>query len=100
MLPNVSVALNRNKLPHYVHLAGSCCTDLGHYLFIHKTHVTPSSGKEKTKRYLFSNLVLAGSECCSMCQSLQTGTNYHIMLFWLVQVAPSCGIILIDGVYS
>ena len=69
-------------------------------VFIHKTHVTPSSGKEKTKRYLFSYLVLAGSECCSMCQSLQTGTNYHIMLFWLVQVAPSCGIILINGVYS
>ena len=65
---------------------------------IHKTHVTPSSGKKKTKSYLFSFLVLAGSECCSMCQSLQTGTNYHIMLFWLVQVAPSCGIILINGV--
>ena len=69
-------------------------------VFMNETHVTPSSGKVKTKRHLFSYLVLAGSECCPMCQSLQTGTNYHIMYFWLVQVAPSCGIILIDIVYS
>ena len=69
-------------------------------VFIHEPHVTPSGGKVKTKRHLFSYLVLAGSECCEMCQSLQAGTNYHIMYFWLVQVAPSCIIILIDGVYS
>ena len=69
-------------------------------VFIHETHVTPSSGEVKTKRHLFSYFVIAGIESCPMCQSLETGTNYHIMYFWLVQVAPSCGIILIDGVYS
>ena len=47
-------------------------------VFIHETHVMPSSGKVKTKRYLFLYLVLAGSDCCPMCQLLQTGTNYHI----------------------
>ena len=57
-------------------------------VFIHETHVMPSSGKVKAKRHLFSHLVLAGSECrlmCQivsadsecrlMCQLLQTGTN-------------------------
>ena len=157
MLPNVSVAPNRNKLPHYIHLAGTCCTHLlalywlmvfihethvmpssgkvktkricshtwflqgvsaaqcvscskqdklPHYVhldgtgcthllalywlmvFIHETHVMPSSGKVKTKRHLFSYLVLAGSECCPMRQLLQTGTNYHITYMCLVLVAP------------
>ena len=157
MLPNVSVAPNRNKLPHYIHLAGTCCTHLVHYIdrwclfmkhmwyhlvgkyaqkgicchawlfqvvsaancvswsiqvqittlrtfglywlhpflalywlmvFIHETHVMPSSGKVKTKRNLFSYLVLAGSECCPICQLLQTGTNYHFTYIWLVLVAP------------
>ena len=92
MLPNVSVAPNRNKLPHYVHLAGTGCTHLlALYclmVFIHETHVMPSSGKVKTKRQLFSSLVLAGSECCPMCQLLQTGTNYHITYMCLVLVAP------------
>ena len=124
MLPNVLVAPNRNKLPHYIHLAGTGCTHLlalywlmvyihethvmpssgkvktkqeqittlrgtgtacTHLLalywlmvFIHETHVMPSSDKVKTKIHLFSYLVLAGSECCLMCQLLQTGTNYHI----------------------
>ena len=56
-------------------------------VFIHETHVAPSSGKVKTKRHLFSYLVLAGSECSPMCQLLQTGTNYHIIYNWLVLVA-------------
>ena len=63
-----------------------------HYIewwcFINETHVMPSSGKVKTKRHLFSYLVLAGSECCPMCQLLQTGTNYHITYIWMVPVAP------------
>ena len=90
VLPNVSVAPNRNKLPHYVYLDATGCTHLLSLywlmVFVHETHLMPSSGKVKTKRQLFSYLVLAGSECCPMCQLLQTGTNYHI--------------ILIDGVYS
>ena len=57
-------------------------------VFVHETHVMPSSGKVKTKRQLFSYLVLAGSECCPMCQLLQTGTNYHITYIWMVPVAP------------
>ena len=84
---------NRNILPHYVHLAGTGCTHiLALYwlmAFIHETHVMPSSGKVKTKRHLFSYLVLAGSECWTMCQLLQTGTNYNIMYIWLVLVAPT-----------
>ena len=71
MLPNLSVAPNRNKLPHYVLLAATDCT---HFVvlyllmvFIHGTHVMPSSGKVKTKRHLLSYLVLAGSECRLMC---------------------------------
>ena len=76
MLPNVSVAPNRNKLKHYVHLAGTGCTHLVALywlmVFIHETHVMPSSGKVKTKSHLssVSYLVLAGSECCPMCQLL------------------------------
>ena len=63
MLPNASVAPNRNTLPHYIHLDGTGCTHLlALMLFIHETHVMPSSGKVKTKSHLFSYLVLAGSE--------------------------------------
>ena len=131
MLPNLSVATNRNKLAHYVHLAGTCCTHLlalywlmvfiheTHVMpssgklktkqeqittlrgtgtgwtnllslywlmvFIHETHVMPSSGKVKTQRHLFSYLVIAGSECRTMRQLLQTGTITYI---WLALVAP------------
>ena len=92
MFPNESVAPNRNKLTHYVLLFSTGCTHLVALywlmVFIHETQVMPSSGKVKTKRHLFSYLVLAGSECWPMCQSLQTGTNYHIMYFLLFQVAP------------
>ena len=92
VLPNGSVAPNRNKLPHYVHVSGTCCTHLlalyWLMVFIHETHVMPSSGKVKTKRHLFSYFVIAGSECCPMRQLLQTGTNYHITYFWLLQFPP------------
>ena len=88
----MSVAPNRNKLIHYVHLSGTGCTHLlalyWLMVFIHETHVMPSSGKVKTKRYLLSYLVLAGSECRPKCQLLQTGTNNHITYIWLVLVAP------------
>ena len=36
-------------------------------VFIHETHVMPSSGKVKTKSHLFSCLVLAGIKCRLMC---------------------------------
>ena len=103
VLPNVSVAPNRNKLIHYVLLACTGCTHLVALywlmVFIHDTHVTPSSGKVKTKSHLFSYLVLAGSECCPICQLLQKGTNYHITWYWY-WLNQSSIIILIDGVYS
>ena len=57
-------------------------------VFIHETHVMPSSGQVKTKRHLFSYFVIAGSESCPMCQLLQTLTNYHITYMCLVLVAP------------
>ena len=89
MLPNLSIAPNRNKLPHYVHLAGTGCTHLlalyWLMVFIHETPVMPSSGKVKTKNHMFLCLVILGSE---MCQLLQTGTNYHITYIWLILVAP------------
>ena len=48
MLPNVSVAPNRNELPHYLHVAGTGCTHLlalyRLLVFIYETHVMPSSG--------------------------------------------------------
>ena len=92
MLPNVSVAPNRNKLPHYVHLDGTGCTQLlalyWLMVFVHEAHVLPSSAKVKTKRHLFSYLVLAGSEYCLMCKLLQTQKNYHITYIWMVLVAP------------
>ena len=74
MSPNVLVAPNRNKLIHNVHVSGTGFTHLlalyGLMVFIHETHVMPSGGKVKTKRHLSSYLVLAGSECCPMCQLL------------------------------
>ena len=101
MLSNVSVAPNRNKLPHYVHLAGTGCTHLlalyWLMVFIHETHVMPSSGKVKTKMHLFSYLSLAGSEYCPFCKLLQTGTNYHISWYWYC-LHPCSGIILINSV--
>ena len=111
MLPNVSIAPNSNKLAHYVPLAGTGCTHFPALywlmVFIHETHVMPSSCKVKTKRHLLSYLVIAGSECCPMRQLLQTGTNYvhlagtgctHLLtLYWLmvfiheIHVIPSSG---------
>ena len=47
----------------------------GIILFIHEPHVTPSSGKGKTKRHLFSFWLLEGRVCYTMCQLLQAGTT-------------------------
>ena len=85
MLPNVSVASNRKKLPHYVHVSGTGCTHLVALfllmVFIHGTHVTPSSGKVKTKRHLFSFLLLEGHVCYTMCLLLEAGTTSHSAYF-------------------
>ena len=71
MLPNVLVAPNRNKLPHYILWAGPGCTYfMALYcliVFIHKTYVTPSSGKVKIKGHLFSFLLLEDCVCYTMC---------------------------------
>ena len=40
-----------------------CCI----ILFIHEPHVTPSSGKVKTERHLFSFFLLEGRVCYTMC---------------------------------
>ena len=65
-------------------------------VFIHETPVMPSSGKVKTKRHLFSCLVISRSECCPMCQLLQqeqittlrhldgTGCTLFLALYWLM----------------
>ena len=91
VLPNVSVAPNRNKLPHYVLWSGTPCTHFVQLywlmVFIHETHVMPHSGKVKTKSRLFSYFVIAGSEICPMRQLIQTGTNYHITYMCLLLVA-------------
>ena len=100
MLPNVSVAPNRNKLPHYVHLDGSGCTHLlalyWLMVFIHETHVMPSSGKVKTKRHLFSYLVISGSVLPNVSVDpnrnklphyvLWSGTpcTHFVQLYWLM----------------
>ena len=93
---NVSVAPNRNN---YVHLAGIGCTHLlTLYLlmvFIHETHVLPSSGKEKTKRHMFQEVSAAQFVSCSKQEQITTLHTFG--LYWL---HPSSGIILIDGVYS
>ena len=87
----------------YVHLACTGCTHLltlySLMVFIHETHVIPSSGKVKTKRHLFSYLSLAGSEYCPMCKLTQTGSIYHITWYWYC-LHPCSGIILINSVYS
>ena len=72
-------------------------------VFIHETHVMPSSGKVKTKSHLssVSYLVLAGSECCPMCQLLKKEQIKTLRTFFsCYRLNPSSGIILIDGVYS
>ena len=51
VLPNLLVALSRYKL----------------MVFIHETHVKPSRSKVKTKRHLFSFLLLEGRVCYTMC---------------------------------
>ena len=101
VMPSSGEVKTKSHLFSCLVLAGSecrlmcCCSKQEHLLalywlmvFIHETHVIPSSGKVKTKRHLFSYLLIAGSEFCPMCQLLQTETNYHITYIWLVLVAP------------
>ena len=69
-------------------------------VFIHETHVMPSSFEVKTKRHLFSSLVLAvvsAAQCVSCSMQEQSNTLSTFGWCWL---HPSSGIILIDGVYS
>ena len=49
----------------------------GIILFIHEPHVTPSSGKVKTKRHLFSFLLVEGHVFYTMCKLLEAGTTSH-----------------------
>ena len=91
--------------------------------FIHETHLMPSSAKVKTKGHLSLHLVLV----CAEQSSGKVKTKSHLSSHtWFLQVVstdqkvscskqeqiktlrtfgcyrlhPSCGIILIDGVYS
>ena len=90
MLSNVSVASNRNKLPHYVHLAVTRCTHLlalyWLMVFIHETHVMPSGGKVKTKQ-----------EQITTFRGTGTGCTHLLALYWLMvfihetHVMPSSG---------
>ena len=65
-------------------------------VFIHETHVMPSSGKVKTKSHLFLQVVSA-AQCVSCYNHEQSNTLSTFGWYWL---HPSSGIILIDGVYS
>ena len=68
-------------------------------VFIHETHVTPSRGKVKTKRHLFSYLLHAGSECCPNVSVAPNRKKVPHYVHLAGTVAPSSFIILIDGVY-
>ena len=99
MLPNVSVAPNRNKLPHYILWAGPGCIHLVVLyclmVFIHEAHVTdvtPSSVKVKIKRHPFSFLFLEGRVCYTMCKLLE-------QLLTVRTLHQFSGIIFHDGVY-
>ena len=51
-------------------------------VFIHETHVMPSSGKVKAKRHLLSYFFLAGSECCLNYVHLDgTGCTHLLALY-------------------
>ena len=69
-------------------------------VFIHETHVMPSSGKVETKSHLFSYVVPVYSESyqCVSC-SKQEQINTLRTCGWY-RLHPLGGIILIDGVYS
>ena len=71
VLPNLLVALSRYKLALSILRDRCVCTYfLPLYwlmVFIHETHVTPSSGKVKSKRHLFSFFLLEGRVCYTMC---------------------------------
>ena len=86
MSPNVLVAPNRNKLIHYVLLAGRGCTHLvalyWFMVFIHETHVMPSSGKMKTKRHLFPFLLLKGRVCYTTSRSAYVAATFRHYISW------------------
>ena len=120
VLPNVLAAPNRNKVIHYVLLAGTFCTHLVALywlmVFIHETHVMPSSGKVKTKRHLFSYLVISGSVLPNVSVApnwnklphyvLWSGTpcTHFVQLYWLMvfihetHVMPSSGKVKTKGI--
>ena len=69
-------------------------------VFIHETHVTPSSGKVKTKSHLFSYLVLqvvSAAQCVNYSKQEQITKLRTFGWYWLHE---SSDIILIDGAYS
>ena len=79
MPPNVLVAQSRNKLPHYVLWAGPGCK---HFValyclmvFIHETHVSPYSGRVKTKKA--SILILASCRSCVLRNVLVARSRNH-----------------------
>ena len=78
MSPNVLVAPNRNKLIHYVLLAGTGCTNL-------------------VELYTWFLQVVSAAQCvsCSKQELIIT-----LCTFGWFSLHTSCGIILIDGVYS
>ena len=79
--PNVSVAPNRNKVPHYVHLAGTGCT---HLLSLYCSHT-----------WLLQVVSAAQRDSCSKQEQITM-----LRTFGWYRLYPSGGIILIDGVYS
>ena len=69
-------------------------------VFIHETHVTPSSGKEKLKgicshTWFLQVVSAAQGVSCSKQEQITT-----LRTFGWYRLHPSSGIILIDGVYS
>ena len=86
---NPFISKSRNKLPHYVILAGPGCTHF--VVFIHETHVSPSSGRVKTKKA--SVLILASCRSCVLHNVqhnvLEAGTTSNSAYFELVPVAPT-----------
>ena len=98
---SASVAPNRNKLPHYVHVSGAGCTHLlalyWLMVFIHKTHVMPYSGKVKIKVICSHTLLLqvvSAAQCVSCWKQEHITTLRTCVWYWL---HSSSGI---DLVYS
>ena len=55
-------------------------------VFIHETHVMPSSGKVETKRHLFSYLVLAGS----VSPNVSVAPNRNKLVYYVVLAGSGC----------